>query len=347
MQEPVIILYDNTDPEDKDAPFATEMDNFREVAAVEEALTSLGRESRRLEIHYASLEEDLKQLWDRRGATVFNLCEDIAGQGIYEVYMISFLELLGMTYTGTSPIALGLCLDKARSKEVLSYHGLETPRHYVLTDPSQRRPDLSFPLILKPLHEDGSYGIDRDSVVVSDEALETKARQLLQQFQQPVIVEEYIGGREFNVSLLGEGTPEALPISEIDYSAVEKGEPHILTYASKWDETSLEYLKTPPTCPVTLDPALEKTLKEVALKASQVLGCRDYIRVDIRMRGDDPCVIEVNPNPCISPDAGFVRAAEAAGISYAELIGKIVGFADGRRAQQQKGRTFQNAHSRL
>ena len=347
MREPVVILYDNTTPEPGSTLTPFELDTRRAAEAVGEALQSLEIAWRPLEIHYERLEENLKELCQVRSSIVFNLCEDIRGQGIYEVYMTSLLELLGITYTGSEPIALGLCLDKARSKETLVYHGLQIPHHYVLKDLSQKRPDLSFPLILKPLHEDGSLGIDNRSVIVSEAELEEKALQLLQAFHQPVIVEEYIGGREFNVSLLGEGTPEVLPISEIDYSKLEKGQPHILTHTSKWDETSPDYHKTPAVCPVTLDRSLEKALQETALTAFKVLGCRDYARVDFRMRGNQPCIIEVNPNPSISPDAGFVRSADVAGLSYAKLIGKILSFAEKRKTQEKKRRTFEDAYSSL
>ena len=138
-----------------------------------------------------------------------------------------------------------------------------------------------------------------------------------------------------------------LPISEIDYSKLEKGQPHILTHASKWDEHSPDYQKTPPICPASLDRSLEKTLRETALTAFRVLECRDYARVDVRMRGTQPCIIEVNPNPAISPDSGFVRSAQAAGLSYAKLIGKIVSFAEKRKAEEKKRRKFEDAYSSL
>ena len=346
MQEPIVILYDNSDPEDEKLFSPFELDVRKAAEAVEQALKSLGRQTLRFEIQYDQIAENLRQLCQVRSSVFFNLCEDIRGQGIYEVYVAALLELLGATYTGSEPASLSLCLDKARSKEVLAYHGLSTPHHYVLENVSAKRPDLSFPLILKPLHEDGSLGIDANSVVLSEEQLAKKAQELLDMFHQPVIVEEYIGGREFNVSLLGEG-PDLLPISEIDYSKLEKGQPHILTHASKWEEDSPEYHKTPAICPAALDRSLEKTLNEMSLKAFRILGCRDYARVDIRMRGNQPCIIEVNPNPAISPDAGFVRSAQAEGLSYAQLIGKIVSFAEQRKANEKKRRKFQDAYSSL
>ncbi len=348
MQEPIVILYDNSEPEDGRRPvYPSELDTRKAAEAIEQALKALGRESLRFEIQYNQIAENLRQLCQLRSSIVFNLCEDIRGEGIYEVYVAALLELLGIAYTGSEPACLSLCLDKARSKEVLAYHGLHTPRHYVLQNSSEKRPDLSFPLIVKPLHEDGSLGIDSHSVVVSEEQLSKKAQELLETFRQPVIVEEYIGGREFNVSLLGEGMPDVLPISEIDYSKLEKGQPHILTHASKWDEHSPDYQKTPPICPASLDRSLEKTLREMALTAFRVLECRDYARVDVRMRGTQPCIIEVNPNPAISPDSGFVRSAQAAGLSYAKLIGKIVSFAEKRKAEEKKRRKFEDAYSSL
>ncbi|MBI4437162.1 MAG: ATP-grasp domain-containing protein [Candidatus Omnitrophica bacterium] len=330
-QERVTILYDNSAFE-KGRYLPSQEDIVVEVKAVEKALLEQGYKTRRLEMNYKRLDAFIEDLLRHREEVIFNLCEDIKGEGIYEGYVASFLELLGIDYTGSDPLTLGLCLDKAKAQELLSAHGLPTPAHAVLEEANGRPKRLHFPLIVKLLHEDGSLGLDRGSVVHDEVALHRRVKKIVKEYRQPVIAEEYLDGREFNISLLGNGEEtQILPVSEIDHSAAKKGEPKILTYASKWDESSEEYRKTPPICPALLTVSLEKTLRSLALSACTILGCRDYARVDIRLKGRTPYIIEVNPNPCISSDAGFIRSADAAGLSYPEVIGKILECAIARK----------------
>ena len=331
----ITILYDNSQFE-KGNPvrrLPSQEDTVSEARAVDEALAELGFKTRRLEITYERIEVLIQELLRCRDEIIFNLCEDIKGEGVYEVYVASLLELLGMEYTGSGPMTLGICLDKAKAQTLLAAHGLPTPRHVVLTHAGETLPrPLHFPLIVKLLHEDGSLGLDKDSVVYDRDTLKERVKRMVKAYHQPVIAEEYLDGREFNVAVLGNrDEAKVLPISEIDYSTVSGKDPRILTYASKWDESSSEYRKTMPVCPASLSPSLEKTLRTLALTACRVLGCRDYTRIDFRMKGKTPYIIEVNPNPCISLDAGLVRSAKVAGYSYAELVKRIVEFAIARK----------------
>ena len=331
----ITILYDNTTSK-KGSPIRrlpSQEDTVSEARAVEEALSEFGFKVRRLEIMYERIEMLIQELLHCRDEIIFNLCEDIKGEGIYEVYVASLLELLGMDYTGSGPMTLGTCLDKAKAQTLLSAHALPTPRHVVLGGTDEALPKtVHFPLIVKLLHEDGSLGLDKRSVVYDRGALKERVKRTVRAYHQPVMAEEYIDGREFNVAVLGNGeNAKVLPISEIDYSTIAGKEPKILTYASKWDESSSEYRKMMPVCPASLSPSLEKTLRTLALTACRILGCRDYTRVDFRLKGKTPFIIEVNPNPCISLDAGFVRSAKVAGYSYAGLVKKIVEFAIARK----------------
>ncbi len=330
----VTILYDNSQYEKETLiqRLPSQEDTLSEAKGVEEALLQLGVKARRLEISYDRIESFIHDLLRYREEIVFNLCEDIKGEGVYEVYVASLFELLGIEYTGATPQSLGLCLDKGKAKTLLAAHGLPTPNHLVLEGEADIPRKLHFPLIVKLLHEDGSLGIDKGSVVHDAAALRDRVKKMVGLYRQPVIVEEYVDGREFNISVLGEGNEAVvLPIAEIDYSTLKTEEPKILTYASKWDEESSEYRKTIPICPISLSSPLEKTLRAFALSACKILGCRDYTRVDVRMKGKTPYVIEVNPNPCISSDAGFIRSASVAGFSYTDTIGKILGFAIARK----------------
>ncbi|MBI5286613.1 MAG: ATP-grasp domain-containing protein [Deltaproteobacteria bacterium] len=257
---------------------------------------------------------------------IFNLCEGAFGLSTLEMNVAALLELLGVRFTGSGPITLGLCLNKAKAKEVLSANGIPTPRFFVVNSPlTTHHSPISFPLIVKPLMEDGSLGIDEKAVVKDMTTLRERVAYILKTYRQPALVEEYIEGREFNISILGNGRPRVLPISEIDFLQFPAGAPRICGYEAKWVPSSLFYIKTPPVCPAPISKALEEELSTVALRAYDALGCRDYARVDIRMGEDGICrVLEVNPNPDISPDAGLPRSARVAGMGYGELILEII-----------------------
>ncbi len=271
---------------------------------------------------------------------IFNMVESLGDQAIHEMHVAGMYELLGFTYTGASPIALGTCLNKARTKEILTSHKIPTPKYFMCTGIHQLNADdfsLSFPVIVKPAKEDASVGIDNNSICSSFTALQERVRFIFNVYQQPAIIEEYIDGRELNVAVIGETTPEVLPISEIDFSGLPKEYPKIVTYDAKWMIGTAAYEGTTGVCPADLPNDVEEQIKKIAKDAFSLMGCRDYARIDMRLsKKNQPYVIEVNPNPDISADAGFYRSAKAAGYSYAEIIGKIVGFAIERKLKLKK-----------
>jgi D-alanine-D-alanine ligase len=175
------------------------------------------------------------------------------------------------------------------------------------------------------LSEDASLGITRESFVRNDVELKNRVEYVLSRYRQPALVEQYIAGRELNVALLGNTQPEVLPISEIMFNFSD--EPKIVDYSAKWFRESDEYEKTVPTCPADLTPSTRTAVESWALQAYQALCCRDYARIDIRLKGTTTYILEVNPNPDISPDAGFVRSLKVAGISYEAFIERLIGFA--------------------
>jgi D-alanine-D-alanine ligase len=184
---------------------------------------------------------------------------------------------------------------------------------------------VSFPLIVKPAHEDASVGIDDSSVVYNLADLRKRVRFIHTEYDQPALAEEYIDGRELNVAILGNNPPAALPISEIDFSGLTEGMHKIVSYEAKWIHGTVAYEGTRGVCPAVLPAPLEARIKETALRAYSLIGCRDYARVDFRLTKDGiPYVLEVNPNPDISDDAGFARSARAQGYTFAEIVGKIV-----------------------
>ncbi len=259
---------------------------------------------------------------------IFNFVESIEGNSNYESYIAGVFDLLRIQYTGNSAITLGNCLVKSRTKQILQSHGVRTPLHFlaqVNQFPSKNEFKLKFPVILKLAREDASIGISEFSVVRNLEEMNQRLAYLFNSFNQEVIIEEYIDGRELNVAILGN---EILPISEITFDTLPDGLPKIVTYEAKWSEESVYFKSTIPKCPAQLDSQLEQKIKQMAYSAYDAMECRDYARVDIRLNSKNvPYVIEVNPNPDISPDTGFVRSAKAAGISYDELLYRISTFA--------------------
>ena len=261
---------------------------------------------------------------------VFNLCEGAMGDSRHEMNVCSLLDLCGIPYTGCGPLTLGIALDKALTKKLLIADGIPTPPSFVC-DGSPPRPlprGMRYPLSVKPLREDASLGISRSAFVTDGAGLRERCRFITTQHRQPALVEAYIAGRELNVSLIGNRRPVVLPISEIDMSRIPEGRPRVCDYRAKWVPESEEYVTTVPLCPAPLTRATEKTVKETALACYHLLSCRGYARVDIRLsRTNVPFVLEVNPNPCIGPDAGVARSAAAAGISYPDLICRIADLA--------------------
>lgn len=267
-------------------------------------------------------------------AVVFNLCEGAFGRSSFEMHIAAILELCGVAFTGSGPLALGLALDKGLSKDILASREIMTPEYCVMKEPPSRlKRNLKFPLIVKPLKEDASIGIDSGAVVKTMKALKKRVEYIIETFKQPAIVEEYVDGREFNVAVIGNGKDtKALPPSEIVFVDFPEDTPKICCYEAKWVAKSPLYKKTVPVCPADVPESLKDELTVVALKAYETMGCRDYARVDVRLGEDGNIkVLEVNPNPDISMDAGLARAANASGLDYRKLITYIIESAMKRR----------------
>ena len=307
------------------------------LQAVTESLLSLGYAIKALK-----MEDELPLLVGKilrsRAQLIFNLCEEFHGQSRLEMNVAALLELLNIPFTGSSALVLGLSQDKGKTKSILGHYGIPTPR-YVVWPPGEKvtASRLKKPLFVKPLREDASLGIGNDAIARNLSSLLSKVGKIHRLHHQPALVEEYIEGRELNVSILGNEDAQVLPISEIDFSTLPKGLPKICGYEAKWVENSPEFHHTIPLCPAPLPAKLEKRVRGVALQAYRAMECRDYGRVDIRLSSDGiPYVLEINANPDISPDAGMPRSAKAAGLTYPELIGRIVELA-WARARSSKG----------
>ena len=259
---------------------------------------------------------------------IYNFVESIEGIASYEYCIAGIYELLGYEYTGNTPQTLGNCLNKSITKNILRAFNINTPKSIIISNTNDLKDGefpIEFPVIIKLLKEDASIGISEFSVVNNFKMLNKQIEFLFNTYKSEIIIEEYIEGRELNVAVLGN---TLLPISEISFKGLPKDLPKIVTYESKWIDDSVYYNNTKSICPAKLNGQLMKLVEDVAIKAINALNCRDYARVDIRLSNDNiPYVIEINPNPDISVDSGFSRAAKYHGLTHGQLLYKISEFA--------------------
>jgi len=256
---------------------------------------------------------------------IFNLCEGFRGKTHHEMFVAGLWELLGIPYTGNSPLTLGLAQDKVLAKSLFQSRNIPTPKFQVYTE-IPHETYLEYPLIAKPSREDASLGIKHeDAIVQSFNDLKNRVAVLLKKYQQPILVEQFIPGREFNISVLGNHPPRVIAISEISFSDLDEKTPHVTSYEAKWLPDHPWYQKTPAICPAPISGDLKQRLEDVALKVYDVLMGRDYGRVDTRVdAAGNIFVLEYNPNPDISPEAGFVKALKAAGIRYKDFVELLI-----------------------
>jgi len=298
---------------------------IEEIQAVENAVRSLGHESIVMAVR-EEISPIIHWLKEYEPDVVFNLCESVYGNSCWEMNIPALLDLFRIPYTGSPPLTLGLCQDKGKVKDILQSHGILTPRYKIFERAVGPVKGNIFPIIVKPLHEDGSLGITRESVVFDDETLSKQIRYIIEQYQQPALVEEFVDGRELNVGLMEtNGSVGILPISEIDYTEFPKGIPKICGYEAKWVVESAEFQKTKPVCPASLEWLMEKKVGQIASRVFKLFECRDYARVDIRIdREGKIYVLEVNPNPDISPQSGMARALKVQGTTYTGFVGNLI-----------------------
>jgi D-alanine-D-alanine ligase len=266
---------------------------------------------------------------------IFNLCEGFQGQARHEAHLAGIWELTGIPYTGNPAFTLALAQNKVLSKQLFQANGIPTPPFEVFSAvPRQVR--LNFPVIGKPAREDASLGITQKSVAQNLGQLQKLVDGLLTKYRQPVLVEELIFGREFNVSVIGNRSPQVLPVSEIDFSALDANHYPITSYEAKWLPDHPMYQKTPAICPARIDGKLQKQVADVARRVYGLLMGRDYGRVDMRCDFQGRLfVLEYNPNPDISPDAGLIRSVRASGMTYEQFIEFLLNEALQRRDNDQ------------
>src|ERR1700686_3545443 len=264
---------------------------------------------------------------------VFNLTESFAGDDTKEMNVAAYMDLLGMRYTGAGPHAHFLAQDKGTAKKMFAFHGIRTP--YFATSyrgKIDHAHDIAFPLIVKPIWEDGSIGINADAVVHSVKELMERIEYIQDEFDSPALIEEYIEGREIYAGILGSyERTQVLPLVELDLSRLPEGMPKIASYDVKFEKNTEAYKLTKSSIAENLDEDTIKRLSDTALAAYRALKLRDYGRIDMRLAANgDVYVIEANPNPWLASRQEFAMAAKAHGLSYTEMIGAIVDLAMSR-----------------
>jgi D-alanine-D-alanine ligase len=302
---------------------------------LDQALTENGHTPRRVVVD-DSVEPVIEQLKSSQPDLVFNLAESFRGKSALESNVAALLNLMDLRYTGSSPAGLILAGDKTLTKKVLAFHGIQSAKFAtVFRGQLDWAQEIDFPLLVKPPQEDASLGITQKSVVNDVKELLDVISTTQQEYQSPVLVEEFIDGREFYVGVIGNSNAEALPVIELDFSKFPAGLPKIASWEAKWgddgDEKGAEFEGTQSVFPTDLSSELTQKIQRVAVDAFQALRLRDYGRIDLRVTADDEIfVIEANPNCYLERNSEFARAAEKAGLSYPALIARIIELATGR-----------------
>jgi D-alanine-D-alanine ligase len=300
-----------------------------EVKAVRQSLDELGCFSLLVPLHppLEGVKPAVALLTKIQPDVVFNLFEGFDGRPETEAAVASMLTYLKIPFTGCPAFALALALDKAGTKFLMERAHIPTPRYQVLNPETIGDFNLDYPCIIKPLAEDASHGLSEESVVHDLAALKKQVGKISRLFGGQALVEEFISGREFNTTVMGNRQLTIPAISEIVYT-LPPDKPRILTFESKWEENSLYYKNTKAVCPAQISAAEHQEISRLAKAAFRLTGCLGYARVDLRQdaRGKFR-VLEINPNPDITPGAGASLQAAAAGLTYNAYIQKIINLA--------------------
>ena len=313
-----------------------EWDSEETIEAVKSALEAGG--------HEVDLIECDKDAYDKLKTLnpefVFNVAEGLSGSS-RESQIPSMLEMLNIPYTGSDSITTGICHDKSRCKEILSYYKIPNSKFFITDAIHKTEKKILFPKFVKPLHEGSSKGIYNSSVVNNSSELRNEILRIKECYYQPSIVEDFLEGKEFTVAMLGNGDDvKVLPIVEINLDAVPEGFNKIYSYEVKWffdtRENKLDIFK----CPADIEPELYKQIEDVCKAAYQALRIRDWARIDVRLdRNNIPNIVEINPLPGILPDPAdnscYPKAAREYGLDYNSMINTVLNCAVQRTLMQK------------
>jgi len=322
---PPVLLLHNVDETWEPADIG---EALKEVDQLEKALREEGYPVTSVPVYDADLGKCLRN-YDPRDFIVLNWCDELPGLSRSEALVAESLETLRFTYTGSSPCVLAGSWDKGKVKQVLEQSGIPTPLWRVFDVPHQDG-WANFPAIVKPAFEHSSSCLTSDAVVLTPEKLRLRIAYVLEKLHQPALVEDFIDGREFHVTIWGDDKIEMLPPAEMDFGAFPDVHDRLCTFDSKFKPGSRHYDQIGLRLPAPLSEEELLTLEETSKAAYQALGCRDYARLDIRLRGGVFYVLDVNPNPDISAEASLAYAAQAAGYSYGAMVSRMLHLAASR-----------------
>ncbi len=324
----VLVLFDGTSPTTVDQDFSKEMKtkDWQTEANVMAALGALGHTAEHLAI-FDDVDLLRQKLETFAPDVLFNLVEQFKNNPGFDQNIVSFFEMQGLPFTGCGSTGLTLCKHKGISKKILHYHGIHVP-NFVVIPRGQRigRPkQLKFPILVKPVKEEASYGISQASFVEADEQFRERVAFVHEKYASDAIAEEYIEGRELYVGLMGNVRLTVFPIRELVFREVPPNEPKIATYKAKWDEEYRKRWGLQNQFAEGLDPALVAHIERTCKRIYSLLTIDGYARIDLRLTAaNEVYFIEANPNPILAEDEDFALSAGKAGLSYRQLINRIV-----------------------
>ncbi len=332
-RERVLVLYNEPVLPEDHPDYISEIEVLDNVEAVQEVLLAAGFDASAFPAA-SDPQHLIDGLRQARPDAVVNLFEGTADNNATELYAAGVLEWLGIPYTGCPFQTLVLARSKHLAKRLFLAEGLPTAPFFVVEAGLVKDCPLTFPVIVKPAQQDASVGVEQKSVATNLTELNARVQFLLEQFGQPVIVEEFIFGRELTVALAEMPDLRMLPGTEVIFPEAGPDYWPILSYDAKWSKESHEYNATDYHFKAELSPELSAKIDDCARRAFRLLGCRDYARVDFRIRGEQPYVLELNPNPDFAPDRAFANNLWAAGLSHAEFTVQMVRNALARGGSQ-------------
>lgn len=315
-------------PDDVKSRDDSRIESFRTEFDIKEALLTLGHD-----FIIVGLSDDItpvrKAIEEWKPDIVFNLMEAFAENGALAYYVVSYLEMLGIPYTGCNPRGLLLAGDKALSKQLLTYHRIRVPNFYTL--PRGKKISLNriakypYPMIVKSTVEQGSVGISQASLVFSPEELRQRAEHVFSTLDGDAIAEQYIEGRELYVTVMGDKRLQVFPIRELVFDNIDDTMHRIATYNVKWNEKYRDRWGIGYQFARNLPTKVSETIPKLAKRIYRILDISSYARLDLRLTEDGKIyVLEANPNAAISRDDDVAWSAEKAGLNYEKLIQKIL-----------------------
>lgn len=326
----ILLMFDEASGGNSAADYeaALQTPEFKAEGDVYQALQSLGHEVRLL-----GLSDDVGVMVDElkanRPDVVFNQVEQFNGDAAQEKNVIGLLEMFGIPFTGTGSAGLMICKNKGLAKKILTHHRIKTPAFHVYPKDRTVTPQkkLKYPLIVKPLREQASYGIAMSSFVEDDESFTERVKFVHESMGQDVIAEEYVGGRELYISVLGNARLKVFPARELVFEEVPDDEPKIATFKAKWDEKYRKRWGIKNKFAVNLPEPVQKKIERLCKKVYSYLYLQGYARFDLRLTSENDVVfLEANPNPYIAKDEDYSKSAAKAGIDYEQLIQRILQY---------------------